>query len=59
LTDVGAFLALGADAGVVEVGAEVVEAGVGVGRRCQTVIRIERPTATMSFFLPRRRAMRR
>ena len=45
---------------VVEVRAEVVEAGL-VGRlsRCQMITRMDRPTATMAFFLPRRRAMRR
>lgn len=57
--DVVAFLAFGVDAAVVEVGAEVVVAGVGVDSRCQTITRMDRPTATMAFFAPRRRAMRR
>ena len=59
LADVAAYLAFGCDAGVVEVGADSRMRASGSDRRCQTMIRMERPTATMAFFLPRRRAMRR
>jgi len=58
VADVVADGPLRAAADVVEVGAEVDEVGLGVGR-CQTMTRMERPTATMAFCLPRRRAMRR
>jgi hypothetical protein len=59
LADVVALGAIGVVAGVVEAGAEVVEAGVGSASSCQTMTRMERPTATMARLVPRRRAMRR
>jgi hypothetical protein len=59
LAEVVALGALGVDAGVVEAGAEVAEAGVGSASRCQTMTRMDRPTATMALLVPRRRAMRR
>jgi hypothetical protein len=59
LADVVALGALWVDGGVVEAGAQVVEAGVGSARRCQMMIRMERPTATMARLAPRRRAIRR
>jgi hypothetical protein len=59
LADVVALGGLGVDAGVVEAGTEVVIAGLGSASRCQTMTRMERPTATMAFLVPRRRAMRR
>ena len=59
LADVVALGAVGVDAGVVEAGAQVVEATVGSASRCQTITRMERPTATMARLAPRRRAMRR
>ena len=55
LVEVGAFLALGIDPLVIEVGSQVVVAGGGSDSRCQMITRMERPIA---FFLPRRRAMR-
>jgi hypothetical protein len=58
LTNVVALLAVGVDAGVVEARAKVVEAAVGSASRCQTMTRMERPTATMARLVPRR-AMRR
>ncbi len=59
LADVVAPLAFRADAVIVEPGAEVVEAGLGSDSRCEMMTRMKRPTATMAFFFPRRRAMRR
>jgi len=59
LTDVVAFLAFGSDAGVVVVGSEVGKTASSSDSRCQTMTRMERPTATTALFLPRRRAMRR
>ena len=59
LTDVVALGAVGTDAGVVEAGAEVVEAGLGVGQQVPGDDQDDRPTATIAFLAPRRRAMRR
>jgi hypothetical protein len=59
LADVAALAAFGADAGVVEVAAEVVVAGAGVGEQVPDDDQQDRPMATTAFFLPRRRAMRR
>jgi hypothetical protein len=59
LADVVALGALSVDAGVIEAGAQVAEAGGGSASRCQTMTRMERPTATMARLVPRRRAMRR
>jgi hypothetical protein len=59
LADVVAFLAVWADAGVVEVRAQVVEVVSGSASRCQMLMRMERPTATIARFLPRRLAIRR
>jgi hypothetical protein len=59
LADVVALGAFSVDAGVVEASAEVVVRRLGSASRCQTMIRIERPTATMARLAPRRRAMRR
>ena len=50
MADVVAFLGVGVEVVVVEVRAQVAVAGLGVGEQ---VTRIERPTATMAFFLPR------
>jgi hypothetical protein len=54
LSDVVAAFGRGVDVAVVEVGTEVVEAGVGWASRCQMITSSDRPTATMAFFLPRR-----
>jgi len=59
LADVVALLAFGADAGVVKSEPRSWKLAPGLDSRCQTMTRIERPTATMAFFLPRRLAMRR
>jgi hypothetical protein len=59
LADVVALAAISVATGVVEARAKVVEAAVGSASRCQTITRMERPTATMAFLVPRRRAMRR
>jgi hypothetical protein len=59
LADVVASLGEGVDVVVVVIGAELEEAGSGSAWRCQMITSMERPTATMAFFLPRRRAMRR
>ncbi len=59
LSDVVALLGCGVDLAVVVVGAEVDEAGLGAERTCQIAASMGRPTATMAFFFPRRRAMRR
>jgi hypothetical protein len=59
LADVVALGTFGVDAGVVEAGSKIVIAGGGSASRCQTMIRMERPTATMARLVPRRRAMRR
>jgi hypothetical protein len=59
LADVVALAALGVDPGVVEARAEVLVVDVGSASRCQTMIRTERPTATMARLAPRRRAMGR
>jgi len=53
--DVVALGAFGAEPGVVEVRAEILELSVGIG----PITRMERPTATSARFLPRRRAIRR
>ena len=54
-----ASLGEGVDVVVVVIGAELEERVSGSARRCQMITSMERPTATMAFFLPRRRAMRR
>jgi hypothetical protein len=59
LADVVALGALRVDAGVVEAGAEVTEAGVGVGQQVPDDDQDGRPTATIALLAPRRRAMRR
>ena len=59
LADVLAAKAVGVDAPGVEVRAEVGVAGSGSESRCQMMTRMERPTATLAFLEPRRRAMRR
>jgi hypothetical protein len=59
LAEVVALATLGVAGGVVEPRAEVAEAGGGWASRCQTITRMERPTATMARLVPRRRAMRR
>jgi hypothetical protein len=59
LADVVALGALAVVAGVVQASTEVVIAGLWSASRCQTMTRMERPTATMAFLVPRRRAMRR
>ncbi len=59
MADVGLLDAFGSATLVVEVRTEIVEVGVGSDSRCQMMTRIERPTATIAFFLPRRWAMRR
>ena len=57
--DVVAFLTVWVDTGVVVIDAEIVKLGASSRSRYQTITRMERPTATTAFFLPRRRAMRR
>jgi hypothetical protein len=59
LADVVALGAFGTDPGVVEASAEVVEVGLWSDSRCQAMTRMDRPTATIARFLPRRRAIRR
>jgi hypothetical protein len=59
VVDVVADGPLRAAAGVVAAGAEVDEVGLGSDSRCQPMTRMERPPATMAFFLPRRRPIRR
>ena len=51
--------AKGVEVAVVVVGAEFVERRVGVGDEVPDDHRMERPTATIAFFLPRQRVMRR
>ena len=58
-SDVAAFLGGGRDVAVVVVGAEVFNRVSGSASRCQVITRIERPVATMAFFFPRLRAIRR
>jgi hypothetical protein len=55
----GSLAAFGVGAAGVEVRAEVDERRIGVGQQMQMTTRMERPTATMAFFFPRRRARRR
>jgi hypothetical protein len=43
--------AVGIDAAVVEPSAEILEPGIGLESRCRTMMRMERPTATIAFFL--------
>jgi len=59
LADVVAFAAFGVGTGLVVVGTQVVEAGLGVGEQVPDDDQDERPTATMARLAPRRRAMRR
>jgi hypothetical protein len=54
-----ADFALGVGAGRIEVRAEVDELRLLVDSNAQMTTRIDRPTATIARFLPRRRAMRR
>ena len=59
LVDEGALTACGVGSGVVDVGVEVVVAGLGVGGRCQMMVSTEFPAATMARLVPRRLLSRR
>jgi hypothetical protein len=59
LADEVAGLGGGVDAAGVVVGAQVTEAGGGVGEQGQTIIRTERAMATRALSLPMRRTRRR
>jgi hypothetical protein len=49
LADVVALLPFGVDVGVVPVGAEVANRAGRLASRCQTMIRMDRPTATIAY----------
>jgi hypothetical protein len=59
LADVVAPGALRTKAGVVAADAQSWNRTVGSASRCQTITRMDRPTATIARLLPRRRAIRR
>ena len=59
LAEVVADLAVAADLGVVEVGAEVAEPGGRSDSRRKMMTRMDRATAVRALRLPRRRAIRR